>query len=549
MATNYPAGLDSLTNPGAGDALTSPSHSGQHTNINDAVEAVQAELGTDPSGASATVKARLEAHEANSWVTTARIQDGAVTAAKTRIPANPTGARTQAISVGQARTVYDPGVYLSTLGAQQVGAHRCGVNHYGEQTMRSAEMSVRAGIKVLEIDAQVTSDGEVVCMHDTTVDRTTNGTGTVTAMTAAQIAALRVDLYRSDGRTITGAAYTPQRVTTPDEMGAAFRGRAAILVEDKAGWGSTSRAAAASRWRQAGLTDTFLMNSFTEAVAAWWAAAGFVACFVSNTDVADYAALLAQGITWVGHPMTGTGTGPELARIAAAVSAGMNVMTYTHTKYAEHQAAFTAGARIAMSDHPGHGAAQRFVTFDDGVVPAGVHTASGYNPYRVTDGLLRNDNATASVEVPVAFHTLAPAPQAARFILTFRHVGAVVGGTTTRWAGFGVHSDDAGWLSTAGGYHVLARLSGNIDIFSMTSGTGTNIKNDSTGTALAADTDYQLIVDIDATTITATVIDAATGTVMNTTSIADATHRAAWWPSAARSTLPAIGIRSCEVVA
>lgn len=45
MATNFPASLDSLTNPSSGDSLASPSHAAQHANINDAMEAVQAKLG------------------------------------------------------------------------------------------------------------------------------------------------------------------------------------------------------------------------------------------------------------------------------------------------------------------------------------------------------------------------------------------------------------------------------------------------------------------------------------------------------------------------
>ena len=45
MATNYPASLDSFTNPSTGDPLNSPSHAGQHADINDAMEAVQTKLG------------------------------------------------------------------------------------------------------------------------------------------------------------------------------------------------------------------------------------------------------------------------------------------------------------------------------------------------------------------------------------------------------------------------------------------------------------------------------------------------------------------------
>jgi len=49
MATNFPASLDTLTNPTSSDSLSSPSHSAQHANVNDAVEALQAKVGADSS--------------------------------------------------------------------------------------------------------------------------------------------------------------------------------------------------------------------------------------------------------------------------------------------------------------------------------------------------------------------------------------------------------------------------------------------------------------------------------------------------------------------
>jgi hypothetical protein len=44
--TNYPGTLDSFTNPSPTDYEDAVSHSGQHSNINDAMEAVQGVLGT-----------------------------------------------------------------------------------------------------------------------------------------------------------------------------------------------------------------------------------------------------------------------------------------------------------------------------------------------------------------------------------------------------------------------------------------------------------------------------------------------------------------------
>jgi len=49
MATNFPTSLDALTNPTSSDPLNSPSHSAQHANANDAIEALQAKVGVDSS--------------------------------------------------------------------------------------------------------------------------------------------------------------------------------------------------------------------------------------------------------------------------------------------------------------------------------------------------------------------------------------------------------------------------------------------------------------------------------------------------------------------
>lgn len=63
MASAYPGGLDSFTNPVSTDLTNSVTvpHATQHADLNDAVEAIQAELGVAPSGASATLVARLGA--------------------------------------------------------------------------------------------------------------------------------------------------------------------------------------------------------------------------------------------------------------------------------------------------------------------------------------------------------------------------------------------------------------------------------------------------------------------------------------------------------
>lgn len=49
MAINYPTSLDNFSNPTAGSSITSPSHATQHSDANDAIEALETKLGTGAS--------------------------------------------------------------------------------------------------------------------------------------------------------------------------------------------------------------------------------------------------------------------------------------------------------------------------------------------------------------------------------------------------------------------------------------------------------------------------------------------------------------------
>jgi hypothetical protein len=59
MGTDYPGALDNFINPEPTDPRTDPPHASQHSDLNDAVEAIQATLGVNPHGSQASVAARL----------------------------------------------------------------------------------------------------------------------------------------------------------------------------------------------------------------------------------------------------------------------------------------------------------------------------------------------------------------------------------------------------------------------------------------------------------------------------------------------------------
>lgn len=67
-------------------------------------------------------------------------------------------------------------------------AHRGGiVAGVPENTLAAFREAIRQGVHVIEVDLRGTKDGEVVIMHDETVDRTTNGSGKVADMTLAEL--------------------------------------------------------------------------------------------------------------------------------------------------------------------------------------------------------------------------------------------------------------------------------------------------------------------------------------------------------------------------
>lgn len=61
MSTNYPGSIDSFENPEPTSRLNSATvpHAQQHANANDAIEAIQTALGTNPFGSFSTVKDRI----------------------------------------------------------------------------------------------------------------------------------------------------------------------------------------------------------------------------------------------------------------------------------------------------------------------------------------------------------------------------------------------------------------------------------------------------------------------------------------------------------
>jgi len=88
---------------------------------------------------------------------------------------------------------------LLDVTAKPVIAHRGGRARAAENTLRAMELGVAAGADAIELDVHRCASGEVVVIHDATLDRTTDGTGPVAAMTLADLRSLDAGCRFSGG--------------------------------------------------------------------------------------------------------------------------------------------------------------------------------------------------------------------------------------------------------------------------------------------------------------------------------------------------------------
>jgi glycerophosphoryl diester phosphodiesterase len=105
-------------------------------------------------------------------------------------------------------------------------AHRGGALLWPENSLLAFRNALALGVDFLELDVHLSRDGEVVVIHDATLERTTTGTGPVRERTLAELATLRLK--------DRGGAVVEERIPTLDQVVAlAAAGKRQILLEIK----------------------------------------------------------------------------------------------------------------------------------------------------------------------------------------------------------------------------------------------------------------------------------------------------------------------------
>ena len=107
-------------------------------------------------------------------------------------------------------------------------AHRGDSAHRPENTLASFASALEQGADLVEFDIQLSKDGQVVVIHDPTLDRTTSGRGKVSELTLAEIRSVSAGYPER-----FGAAFAGERVPVLAEVLGLLRGRAKAMIEIK----------------------------------------------------------------------------------------------------------------------------------------------------------------------------------------------------------------------------------------------------------------------------------------------------------------------------
>jgi glycerophosphoryl diester phosphodiesterase len=117
------------------------------------------------------------------------------------------------------RALRDRYLEARQTGTPLIGGHRGNPVELPENTLASFASAIELGVDMIECDVHLSSDGELIVIHDHTLDRTTDGSGLVLQHSAAELR----ELNAGDG----------QRLPLLREVAELARGRTGLCIEIK----------------------------------------------------------------------------------------------------------------------------------------------------------------------------------------------------------------------------------------------------------------------------------------------------------------------------
>ncbi len=226
-------------------------------------------------------------------------------------------------------------------------AHRGAAGTRPELTEPAFVRALELGVDMIELDVQLTRDGELVVLHDRQLGRTVSGSGAVREQTLAMLQAL-------DAGSWFDARWAGARVPALAEVLALTAGRAALNVEIKSpapDWEATA-AALLTLLERAGRLDETIISSFDHGALAAVRArsrAARLGVLWHTADLEGMWAAAAQFEAVAVHPLWGL---VDADIIAAARRRGLAVNVWTVNDSDAIAELVRAGVDGIISDFP-----------------------------------------------------------------------------------------------------------------------------------------------------------------------------------------------------
>jgi glycerophosphoryl diester phosphodiesterase len=138
---------------------------------------------------------------------------------------------------GAATVALLAGCWENTGPDMVIIGHRGASGHAPEHTFASWDLALEMGVDYLEQDLQMTADGQLIVLHDDTLDRTARGPnciGPVITRTLADLTECDVGAWFNDARPDRARPeFVGQRIPTLDSVLARYGGRARFYIETK----------------------------------------------------------------------------------------------------------------------------------------------------------------------------------------------------------------------------------------------------------------------------------------------------------------------------
>ncbi len=231
-------------------------------------------------------------------------------------------------------------------------AHRGDSRHFPENTLPAFESAVLLGAPMQEFDVQVASCGALVCLHDETLDRTSDAaTALGPGMRICDLTLARA--RRLDAGAWKGAQHTGARIPTLEEALAVMLPASIPMIEHKGG----SARAFVDELRRLRAVETTLLQSFDwKFIANARAiepglALGLLGPTTSNPHIDDATIRAARGVGaafvhWQASALT-------RAEVERAHAAGLLVVTYTSDDEISWLGGHAMGVDAMCTNDPG----------------------------------------------------------------------------------------------------------------------------------------------------------------------------------------------------